>query len=112
VEPKRTIEGYHKSSEHNDRVCVSYYPVKMGDPRLSPVMKEVEKSFQGIKKHFVGEGQKFRGARKNGWSEVNGLGHVLVLTLPPRPENPEEFGLATVDYEAAGLVYPFTACCC
>lgn len=50
----------------------------------------------------------FLGSRKNGWKTINGIGHVLILTLPNRPPKPEEYGLAITDYEAAGRIYPFS----
>ena len=52
----------------------------------------------------------FTGSRINGWTDVKGLQHVLVLTLPNSPEEAEHSGLAVADYEAAGRVYPFTFC--
>jgi hypothetical protein len=68
---------------------------------------------------------------ENGWINVDGLEHVLVLTLPPIPgsqvegedknnsgnqENddsdaPGVFATAVAEYEAAGRVFPFSACC-
>ena len=50
----------------------------------------------------------FYGSRKNGWNDKKGLNHVLVLTLPPKPDKIEEFCIAVTDYEAAGKIYPFT----
>jgi hypothetical protein len=57
----------------------------------------------------------------NGWSETSNinqhsakerrLAHTLILTLPPRPDKPEFNALAITDYEAKGLIYPFTICC-
>lgn len=52
--------------------------------------------------------QEFKNTRKNGWGKVKGLNHVLIMTLPPRPQSPNDFGLAIVDYEASGNVYEFT----
>jgi ribosomally synthesized peptide (two-chain TOMM family) len=36
----------------------------------------------------------------------------LVLTLPCRPENPEDGPLALANYVATGQSMPFTCCCC
>jgi len=48
--------------------------------------------------------------RENAWKDANGLEHVLVLTLPPKPA--EQFqAIADADYVATGRVYPFTFCC-
>ncbi len=47
----------------------------------------------------------------NGWKEMDGLEHVLVLTLPPKPAKSENLAIALAEYEATGRVYPFTFCC-
>ena len=49
--------------------------------------------------------------RANGWRNVNGLEHVLVLTLPPKPQKPNCQAVASADYVATGKIYPFTCCC-
>lgn len=36
----------------------------------------------------------------------NSIGHFLVLTLPPKPENPRYFAKALSDYKATNKVYP------
>jgi hypothetical protein len=36
--------------------------------------------------------------------------HVVILTIPPTPQAPEDFGLALADYNAAGKTVPFTCC--
>jgi hypothetical protein len=51
------------------------------------------------------------GIRVNGWKNVNGLEHVLVLTLPPKPTVPNCQAVASADYVATGKIYPFTCCC-
>lgn len=48
---------------------------------------------------------------ENGWIEVKGIGHHLILTIPPKPAEDKDVACAITDYEAAGLVYPFTFCC-
>jgi len=48
---------------------------------------------------------------RNGWKDVEGLEHVLVLTIPPKPPVEENMAMALADYEATGRVYPFTFCC-
>lgn len=48
---------------------------------------------------------------KNGWKDVEGLEHVLVLTIPPKPPGGENMAMALAEYEATGRVYPFTFCC-
>ncbi len=53
----------------------------------------------------------FKGSRVNGWQYGEGLGHVVVLTLPPCPHDAQFFGLAVTDYEAAGKVFMFTFTC-
>ena len=48
---------------------------------------------------------------RNGWKDMEGLEHVLVLTIPPKPPVEENMAMALADYEATGRVYPFTFCC-
>lgn len=51
----------------------------------------------------------FDACRRNGWDDrAKHLEHVLVLSLPPRPVNADEYGIAVKEYEAEGRVYPFT----
>lgn len=50
--------------------------------------------------------------KRNGWSDVKRLEHTLILTIPPKPDNPEGFAVAISDYQASGKVYPFTFFIC
>jgi hypothetical protein len=49
--------------------------------------------------------------QKNGWFNDKRLAPTLILTLPPKPKSAEHIALAITDYEAKGLVYPFSFCC-
>jgi len=49
--------------------------------------------------------------QSNGWSNMKDIGHILILTLPPKPKNVVDHAVALAEYESAGLVYPFTFCC-
>jgi len=44
----------------------------------------------------------------NGWTDVKGLDHTVVYTLPESPEKDAEFALALADYCCAGKTYVFT----
>ena len=44
----------------------------------------------------------------NGWTDVKGIDHTVVFTLPEAPEKDEEFALALADYSCAGKTYVFT----
>jgi hypothetical protein len=44
----------------------------------------------------------------NGWSNVNGLDHTVVLTLPSAPEDEAEFAVALADYCCTGKTYVFS----
>jgi hypothetical protein len=44
--------------------------------------------------------------RTNPWKNSHGIGHFLVLTVPPKPENPRYFAKALSDYKATNKVYP------
>jgi len=91
VLPKRKEPApYKKTTKRIHRLSVSYSPNNQQNPQITPLS----------------------GSRENGWKDVDGLGHVLVLTLPLCPKDAMLFGLAVTDYEAAGKVYPFTMCCC
>jgi hypothetical protein len=105
--------SYVKQNQQTLRVSVSYTPLDPEIPERRSNDQEDPLSshtFTGMGHTFKGEGRKFKGSQKNGWSDAKGLGHVLVITLPERPQKPEEFGLAVIDYEAAGKVYSFTCC--
>jgi hypothetical protein len=44
----------------------------------------------------------------NGWSDVNGIDHTVILSLPEAPSDAAEFALALADYCCAGKTYVFT----
>jgi ribosomally synthesized peptide (two-chain TOMM family) len=47
----------------------------------------------------------------NGWKHFGSdLRCRLTLTLPPKPDDPQDFAIALADYEAGGRVYPFSFC--
>jgi hypothetical protein len=88
VNPNKEKAYYKKTNERIERVVVSYTPEGAGK-------KEHD--------HY------FTGSRENGWENPEELNHVLILTLPPAPED-RSMALAVSDYEAAGKVYPFCLC--
>ncbi|WP_022940769.1 hypothetical protein [Psychromonas hadalis] len=45
--------------------------------------------------------------RKNIWEEqVEGTGHFVILTLPPKPSKTSDFAVALSDYKASNKIYP------
>jgi len=46
-------------------------------------------------------------SRKNIWNDkINGTGHFVVLTIPPKPNDPALFSVALSDYKASNKIYP------
>lgn len=45
---------------------------------------------------------------ENGWSNVEGLDHTVVLTLPRAPSDETEFAVALADYCCTGKTYVFS----
>jgi hypothetical protein len=118
VTPKRSpCEVYKKEYRSTPQVSVSYEPAvgtsekpTSGLPQQKEFNENLERVFPGLGTTFFGSSETYNGCRANGWTNTNGNGHVLVITLPKPPKNPSEFGLAIADYEAAGKIYSFTCC--
>lgn len=65
-----------------------------------------------IKPYEESEAKQYEaGQQGNGWKHFgHDLRARLTITLPPKPEQPEDFALALADYDAGGRVYPFSFC--
>lgn len=90
------------SSENKEKWVNAKIVVKQANEKIKVGDKEIQNPQIGSWEY---------NEKKNGWMEVEGLKHTLVLTVPPRPEKPEQFALALADLQAAGRIYPFTPCC-